>query len=872
MEDNSGEGIARNEDGINNQSRSISFGDQAIVQGDVIGGDKYEIKFYALSSTSVSWHQYRQEDKPSPEDPYKFLSYYDTTDADIFYGREVVSDLLAAKISSHKLVLINGKSGSGKTSLINAGIIPRLVEKGYFTIVFRDYGYPTNLIREGIHNLENVNIDLSHCQTLAEVLNQVRHESKRPLAIFLDQFERFFLNLPVQQRAKFTQEFGECLNQIQASAITFIISIRQDFYGNLGEFWDTSPEFNTESYSYYLKPLNKSEALSAIEKPLQRLYPNIIYDPDLLENQLLPQLLKGINEESHEQVEPVHLQIVCNRLFDEVRTRYQQQLEAGKRVFIKEKLYQELGGVKGILQGYVDVILDQFLPQEREEAKLILKQMVTSQGTRAFKSLTEISQQIGIAQTEIEAVLERLDRSRLIETIPGEKKYSLTHEYLVQKVNKWSSIKELGIKKAQELFERCFANWRVYRHLIPINQFKDIEKFKSHLDFDSEKEKLFKYSRLRYYGDFGLKGLAIFVLSVISVYLMRVIPNDIGRLKVESIQGENLNHATRVLSVEKDGNVKEVKVSWGLPDFGGLQKGLYYIEVKTNGYLVRYPVKIEGYRRYLNPLTIQIPIDKLSVDLTQDMALIPKGQFKIGNPNPPESKKEIELDSFYIDRHEVTNDEYRQFLQEIEGNPAKYQKFSRDQIFYKENSKSHEPEEWDTPLYKKYSKEPEAPVVNVDWYDAFAYCAWYGKRLPTIFEWEKAAYGKDESGKPKKYNYPWGENLDDTYTKANTGDKWEGDNWDNRHAERVKSYRNGQSIYGIFDLIGNAFEWTDIWYVEPLVNDEIPDFLNNQQAVKGGSFGQPQAKYPIYKTLPLVGANQRDRQFGFRCAISKADN
>lgn len=548
------------EDSINNQSTSISFGDQAIVRGDVVGGNKYEIKFYALSSTSVSWSQYRQEDRPSQEDPYKFLSYYDTTDADIFYGREVVSDLLVAKISSHKLVLINGKSASGKTSLINAGIIPRLVERGYFTIVFRDYGYPTDLIKEGINNLENVNIDLSHCQTMAEVLNQVRHESKRPLAIFLDQFERFFLNLPEQQRPKFTQEFGECLNQIQASSITFIISIRQDFYGNLGEFWETSPEFNTESYFYYLKPLNKSEALSAIKKPLQRLYPNIIYHPDLLENQLLPQLLKGINEESPEQVEPVHLQIVCNRLFDEARTRYQEQLQAGETVIIEENLYQELGGVKGILQGYVDVILDQFLPQEREEAKLILKQMVTSQGTRAFKSLTEISQQIGNAQTEIEAVLERLDRSRLIETIPGEKKYSLTHEYLVQKVNKWYDIKELEIKKAQELFERCFANWKVYRHLIPVNQFKEIEPFKANLDLDSEKEKLLQHSLWRYYSDRGLKGLIVLLFSVISVYLIRVIPNDIGRLKVESIQGENLNHATRVLSVEKDGNVKEVSI------------------------------------------------------------------------------------------------------------------------------------------------------------------------------------------------------------------------------------------------------------------------------------------------------------------------
>jgi len=80
-------------------------------------------------------------------------------------------------------------------------------------------------------------------------------------------------------------------------------------------------------------------------------------------------------------------------------------------------------------------------------------------------------------------------------------------------------------------------------------------------------------------------------------------------------------------------------------------------------------------------------------------------------------------------------------LQEIEENPAKYQKLSGDQLFYKENPQNHKPDRWNPPFYNKWSKEPDAPVVNVDWKDAFAYCAWQGKRLPTVFEWEKSAYG-----------------------------------------------------------------------------------------------------------------------------------
>lgn len=126
---------------IDDHSNGMYFGNETRITGDIIGGNKYEIKFYALASIAsngqIDWEQYRTQDNIQSEEPYQFLSYYDTTDADIFFGREAVSQLLASKISSHKLILINGKSGSGKTSLINAGIIPILVNKKYFTMVFR---------------------------------------------------------------------------------------------------------------------------------------------------------------------------------------------------------------------------------------------------------------------------------------------------------------------------------------------------------------------------------------------------------------------------------------------------------------------------------------------------------------------------------------------------------------------------------------------------------------------------------------------------------------------------------------------------------------------------------------------------------------
>ncbi len=516
---------------MESHNRGISFRDHTVVTGDVVGGNKYDIKFYAFTSLAadgqINWAQYRTESKNT--EPYKFLSYYDTTDADIFFGRETVSQSLTAKITTHKLVLINGKSGSGKTSLINAGIIPRLIKEHYFTIIFRDYGYPTETIKTGLANLENVNLDLSNSNTLVDCIRTTTEQTERPVAIFMDQFERFFLNLSTDKRQQFIGELKDCLNEINAQNLNLVISLREDFFGRLGEFWKDIPDFNTESYSEYLEPLNETEATDAIAKPLEKIEFKVGYEPEFLTDCLVPNLLQRSESESNKQIEPVHLQIVCNRLFKEVRKRYFEQLEAGQIVMIKQELYKELGGVEGILQGYLQEILNQnFSRQQQDEVKTILKEMVTSQGTREFRTVIEIVDNLSIKKEKVEEIIQQLDQSRLIETISGEdssqKKYSITHEFLAKQINQWYTLNELELKRATELYERCLENWNdpKNRSCIPRNQFLFLQKYKTALlKWKPEGEQLFRRSRLLYYGrDVLIVSVLIGFMGFIAVVIM----------------------------------------------------------------------------------------------------------------------------------------------------------------------------------------------------------------------------------------------------------------------------------------------------------------------------------------------------------------
>src|SRR5215470_168078 len=99
--------------------------------GDIVGGNKTVIN-----------NIIQRIAKELTTTPYKFLASYEIADRDIFYGRNAVIEELAAQIGRHKVLLINGASGAGKSSLVNAGLIPRVADNGYTFVAFREYSDP----------------------------------------------------------------------------------------------------------------------------------------------------------------------------------------------------------------------------------------------------------------------------------------------------------------------------------------------------------------------------------------------------------------------------------------------------------------------------------------------------------------------------------------------------------------------------------------------------------------------------------------------------------------------------------------------------------------------------------------------------------
>lgn len=205
------------------------------------------------------------------------------------------------------------------------------------------------------------------------------------------------------------------------------------------------------------------------------------------------------------------------------------------------------------------------------------------------------------------------------------------------------------------------------------------------------------------------------------------------------------------------------------------------------------------------------------MDAQQEWITISAGNFMFG-----EEPRVVYLPEYRIARYPVTNQQYQTFLSANPHYPP--------------------PPPWkgrEAPLGKL-----QHPVVGVSLKDAVAFCEWLGCRLPSAEEWEKAARG--EEGR----TYPWGE-VWEVGTFCN--------NWENRigGTTPVNQFENGVSPYGVWDMVGNVWEWTSSEYQGPFIH-----------VLKGGSW-RAFGKFAVRAThIDSLTIDDRRDDLGFRCAHS----
>lgn len=229
------------------------------------------------------------------------------------------------------------------------------------------------------------------------------------------------------------------------------------------------------------------------------------------------------------------------------------------------------------------------------------------------------------------------------------------------------------------------------------------------------------------------------------------------------------------------------------------------------------------------------PFISFSGQSPEDMVYIPAGEFvmgsdesvadKIGGIVPVDEmpKRKVYLKAFYVDKYEVTNKKYKEYLDSLKAKGIKsFSHYNDEGIPI--------PDRWSLEMYPE--GEDNFPVVDVDWYMANKYCEAHGKRLPTEEEWEKAARGTDGR------IYPWGNDYKPEY--SNNREYWEkvkGVKMTEGKPFPVGSFKKDVSPYGVYDMSGNALEWTSSLY-RPYQGNELKRdiFSKEVYVLRGGTF------------------------------------
>ena len=239
----------------------------------------------------------------------------------------------------------------------------------------------------------------------------------------------------------------------------------------------------------------------------------------------------------------------------------------------------------------------------------------------------------------------------------------------------------------------------------------------------------------------------------------------------------------------------------------------------------------------------------------------------------------VKLKSFAIDRYEVTNAQYRKFLADVkqngDGNCAHPSQ---------PKAKDHIPRYWKDfnpllkdPAFAKLAQfnaatftQDNTPVVGVDWFDAFAYAKWAGKRLPTEAEWELAARGNDGRRWPWGNDWQWGlcNIVGEKYGADVRAKGKEKDGY--IYPAPVGTYPAGRSPFGCDDMAGNAAEWVADWYAADTYATASAENPTGPQAgtervVRGGS----SQNYPSYTRCATRAHREPGFKtfiLGFRCA------
>ncbi len=632
--------------------------------------------------------------------PYMFLDYFKEADSDLFFGRDGEGAELERLVLAKRVTLVLGASGVGKTSLLNAGVIPRLRAGGARVAGARVFESPALELKlsalaasRSAATKEDVE-GMPLPAALAMLAN-----ADQPLVLVIDQFEEFFTHLGKGEREDFASQLADAIHR-GAPGVRFVFVMREDFLHHLLQY---EPDLSALiDGRYVVRKLDRNRARLAIVKPAQEFGWHM---PDDVAEAIIDDLID-------DGIEPAQIQIVCTSL-------YQRHESTGG---VSQADYDMAGGAAGLLHDYLDTILSGLSVGE-EDARRVLKDLVTISKTKSVVSAAEIAAEFALTGSaepvvDLNILLSDLVAKRVIRPVHdegGEPLFELAHDLLAARVFEWLSDDELADKFTKHMLRTAVSDWRVQGAMPELGQ----------------------WQRIRQITDTSLHAVNDFLFAVIAGLHHdepeAVIAHLVKRASVLSDAWPSLlvDHWDRMSVTAKHGVLRLAEHPELIPDEALLTRA----ELSTSESLRRAAARAnrvrQGSERY--------------VRAEAEWVLVAGGGFIMGTDHPEFDssgpRHEVEVSAFFIQKYPVTCAEYAVFLTESGREPPGGWTGSAPDV-----------------------RREDCPVVEVSWDDAAAYCAWFRDvsesptRLPTEAEWEKAATWHADTS--EKTVWSWGDEFD----------------------------------------------------------------------------------------------------------------
>jgi hypothetical protein len=426
--------------GVNTGGGAFIDGNVQVTNGDFVGikivytrSQKEELDDYLRTAAPLFEKRTRESAVRTEKltNPYKFLDVYAVKDSDIYFGRDAAADDLYGRVLGSRLTVVHAPSGSGKSSLLRAGIGKRLIEQNRLPVYIpsidpRAYEHPIDAIKAALvpPSLQLARPQLFSALSLPEFMGIFIEKLSRrtqELVLVLDQFEEFFiLAAPSSQLRAFVDALAVCCAD-ENLPLRIVIAIRKDYLSELAGLKQSLPKIFLNEFR--LEPMNREEIIAAITGPLTAAAAGVSVE-QALQDRLADDLTQG-------EFELFLLQLYCDSLYKQVGQDKIIQLES------YEKLKQS---ERGPLSDYIqNMVLERLPYRARQSAKRVLVKLISEKNTRQAVLDTDLTQQLGLAPEEYRTVLSTLVGAHLVERSETDEGYvyTLTHDSVALEVRKW---------------------------------------------------------------------------------------------------------------------------------------------------------------------------------------------------------------------------------------------------------------------------------------------------------------------------------------------------------------------------------------------------------------------------------------------------